>query len=189
MPVKKQMGFYFDQTRCTGCYACVIACKDWYDLSDPAVSCLRIQTIEKGKFPSPFLAHLFVPCYHCENPPCVVVCPAGAIEKRESDGLVVVDGAKCQGKTKCGSLCLGSCPWGAPQFGVESDAKMQKCDFCSDKLERGEKPICIAACPMYALDAGTLDELRARYGDSKSAAGFIYPPGLKPSVVFKAKQE
>ena len=45
-----QMGFYFDQTRCTGCYACVVACKDWHDIDAGPVSWMRVNTIEKGKF-------------------------------------------------------------------------------------------------------------------------------------------
>ena len=83
-----QIGFYFDQTRCTGCYTCSVACKDWYDTDAGPVNWMRIQAIEKGKFPNVFLAFMASPCFHCEEAPCIAACPADAITKRESDGIV-----------------------------------------------------------------------------------------------------
>jgi len=183
-----QMGFYFDQTRCTGCYTCTVACKDWHDLSAGPVNWMRVHTIEKGKFPDLFVAYLALSCCHCENTPCAMVCPAGAIIKRESDGIVVVDREKCLGNLDCGKACFKACPWGAPQFGQEENAKMQKCDLCLERLEQGQKPICVEACPMYALDVGPLPELRAKYGDCVEAEGFRYPERFKPSVTFKPKK-
>ena len=182
-----QMGFYFDQTRCTGCYTCAVACKDWHDVPAGPVSWMRVQAIENGKFPKPFLAYLCSPCYHCANPPCIIACPAQAIAKRESDGIVVGDKDKCLGKENCRQLCRNACPWKAPQFGTEENARMQKCDFCLERLEEGKKPICIEACPMYALDCGPLDELKKKYGDIVQAEGFRYSARFKPAVVFKPK--
>ena len=74
-----QIGFYFDQTRCTGCYACVVACKDWHDVPAGPASWIRVETIEKGKFPDLFVAFFTHTCYHCADPACVEACPAGAI--------------------------------------------------------------------------------------------------------------
>ena len=182
-----QMGFYFDQTRCTGCYTCAVACKDWHDIDAGPVNWMRVHTIESGQFPEPFLAYLGTPCYHCDNPPCVLACPAEAITKRTSDGIVVVDRNKCVGNKECNTLCLNACPWDAPQFGPEDGAKMQKCDLCLERLEQGQQPICVEACPMYALDAGPLDELKTKYGDAVSAEGFSYSARFNPSVVFKPK--
>lgn len=51
---------------------------------------------------------------------------------------------------------------------------MQKCDLCRERLEQEQQAICVEACPMYALDAGPLDELEKKYGDVKKAAGFVY---------------
>jgi anaerobic dimethyl sulfoxide reductase subunit B (iron-sulfur subunit) len=116
----------------------------------------------------------------------MAACPAGAITKRKEDGIVIVDQAKCLGKDQC-DLCLQACPYGAPQFGAEPNAKMQMCNFCLDRLKEGKKPICVAGCPMRALDAGPIDELRAQYGDKTEAVAFTYSPDLKPSVVFKPK--
>lgn len=181
-----QMGFYFDQTRCTGCFACVVACKDWHDVPAGPASWRRVMTIEKGEYPDLFVAFLSTACYHCVEPGCISACPADAISKRELDG-VVVDREACLGKDNC-SLCLEECPYDAPQFGVEENAKMQKCDFCLDRLAQNKKPACVDACPMRALDAGPIEELRVKYGDTREAEGFVYSENLIPSTVFKPKK-
>ena len=183
----KQMGFYFDQTRCTGCYTCAVACKDWHDIEAGPVSWMRIKAIEEGKFPELFAAYLAAPCYHCENPPCILACPADAITKWESDGIVTVDREKCLGNEECNTRCLNACPWDAPQFGLEKGAKMQKCDFCLERLEEGNQTICVEACPMFALDAGPIEELQQKYGNKTEAAGFIFSKRSKPSVMFTPK--
>ena len=182
-----QIGFYFDQTRCTGCYTCAVACKDWNDIDAGPVNWLRIQATEKGKFPNPSLAYLFSSCYHCANPPCVLACPVDAISKRETDGVVVVDSEKCSGNRECATLCRNACPWDAPQFGPEENARMQKCDFCLERLEQGQQAICVEACPMYALDAGHLERLVAEHGSAREAEGFVHSERFAPSVTFKAK--
>ena len=181
-----QIGFYFDQSRCTGCYACVAACKEWHCIPAGPVSWRKVQTIEKGKFPDLFVAFLATSCYHCVSPACVDFCPSEAITKRKEDGIVIVDRYECRGKDLC-AICLDVCPYQAPQFGPEPDAKMQKCNFCLDRLVVNEKPACVAACPMDALDAGPLPELEKKYGQEKSAEGFIYNNELKPSIIFKRK--
>lgn len=183
-----KMGFYFDQTRCIGCYTCSVACKDWHDIDAGPVNWRRLILIEKGKFPNPFVAYLSIACNHCEKPPCVLVCPEKAITKRESDGIVVVDQDKCLGNKECSSLCLNACPWKSPQFGPEENAKMQKCNFCSERLDKGQQPICVEACPMYALDAGSLDDLQKKYGFTVEAEGFSYSEKFKSSIIFKPKK-
>lgn len=181
-----QTGFYFDQTRCTGCYTCVVACKDWHDVPAGPASWMRVTTIEEGKYPNPFVAFLAIPCYHCAEPACVEACPAGAITKRAEDGIVVVNREECLGQDDCGQ-CLEACPYDAPQFGVEENARMQKCDLCLDRWIEGKPPICVAACPTRALDAGPLDGLKAKYGNISDCEGFVYADELRPSVVFKTK--
>jgi NADPH-dependent glutamate synthase beta subunit-like oxidoreductase len=86
-----------------------------------------------------------------------------------------------------GRLCLRVCPYDAPQFGAEKGAKMQKCDLCQDRLAENKKPICVDACIMRALDAGDVQELKAKYGDACQTAGFAYSSNTRPSVVFKPK--
>lgn len=182
-----RMGFYFDQTRCTGCYTCAVACKDWNDIDAGAVHWMRIKEIQKGAFPDLFVAYLALGCCHCESPPCVVVCPAKAITKREEDGIVVVDREACQGNEECHAACLKACPWDAPQFGPQTGAKMEKCDLCLERLQAGQQTICVEACPMYALDVGPLSDLQARYGSATEAEGFATRKKIRPSVVFKPK--
>jgi anaerobic dimethyl sulfoxide reductase subunit B len=181
-----QIGFYFDQTRCTGCYTCTVACKDWHDVAPGPVSWMRVQTIEQGTYPKPFVAFMSTPCYHCAQPACLSACPVNAISKREQDGIVIVDREICLGKDNCG-FCLDSCPYEAPQFGVEPNAKMQKCDLCLERWTEGKKPICVDGCPTRALDAGTIDEIRSKYGEITEAVGFTYSEELAPSVIFKPK--
>ena len=183
-----QMGFHFDQTLCTGCYTCIVACKDWHDVPAGPASWMRLKTIEKGKYPDLFIANMIYPCFHCSEPACVSACPAGAISKREKDGIVIVDIGACLGKDACGD-CLEACPYESPQFGSEVNAKMQKCDFCIDRIEEGKKPICVDACPMYALDCGPIKELEQKYGKIREAEGFIYSEKLTPSVIFKPKKD
>lgn len=183
-----QYGIYFDQNRCMGCFTCVVACRDWHDVPAGPASYIRLHTIEKGRYPDLFVAFLPSACYHCLHPACVDVCPVDAITKREKDGIVTVDRDLCQGKDNCG-LCLEACPYDAPQFGAEENAKMQKCDLCIDRLEEGKQPICITGCPMRALDAGPMDELRAKYGDIRDAENFVYDKDLEPSVTFKPKKD
>ncbi len=181
-----QLAFYFDQTRCTGCYTCVVACKDWHDVPAGPASWIRVTTIECGKYPEPFLAYLLTTCYQCAEPACASACPVNAISKREQDGIVVVNGEMCLGKDNC-QLCLNVCPYDAPQFGIEANAKMQKCDLCIERWMVGKKPICVNSCPTRALDAGPIEEMMAKYGESREAAGFKYIEKLRPSVIFKTK--
>ena len=182
-----QIGFYFNQSRCIGCYTCSVACKDWNDIDAGPVNWRQVKSIEKGNFPMPFVAYLSISCNHCENPPCIRVCPEKAISKRDNDGVVIVDRAKCVGNKECEMHCLKVCPWNIPQFGTEDNAKMQKCDYCLERLEQGKNPICVEACPMYALDSGPMDELKEKYGTTQEAEGFEYKDKFKPSIIFKPK--
>ena len=183
-----QYGMYIDQNRCMGCFACVVACKDWHNVPAGPASWIRLKTIEKGKFPNLFVSFLPTTCYHCENPKCVSVCPVDAITKRVEDGIVIVDREACLGKDDCG-LCLEACPYEAPQFGTEENAKMHKCDLCIDRWAEGKKPVCVSSCPMEALDAGPIDELRAKYGDVRETESFTYSETLVPSITFKPKKD
>ncbi|NVM44170.1 MAG: FAD-dependent oxidoreductase [Candidatus Lokiarchaeota archaeon] len=99
-----QVGFYFNQTRCTGCNACRVACKDWHDQPSGPASWMRINYKEEGPFPNICASYLISNCYHCEEPVCSFVCPNEAITKRENDGIVVVDEEKCREDVPCGII-------------------------------------------------------------------------------------
>jgi anaerobic dimethyl sulfoxide reductase subunit B len=182
-----QHGFYFDQTRCTGCGACIVACKDWYDIPAGPESWMRVITIESGNRKDLFVARLVAPCYHCGEPTCLAVCPSGAIAKRTEDGIVTVDGGLCLGAESCG-LCRQACPYQTPQF-ISGSGVMRKCDLCLERWSRDQKPVCVLACPMRALDAGPIETLRLSYGDTREVEGFVPAPELQPSILFKPKRD
>ncbi|HSC71078.1 MAG TPA: 4Fe-4S dicluster domain-containing protein, partial [Candidatus Methylomirabilis sp.] len=121
-------------------------------------------------------------CNHCDNPPCVRVCPTAATWKRE-DGIVMMDWHRCIG---C-RYCVAGCPYGSrsfnwrdprphiqalnPAFPTRSKGVVEKCNLCEERLARGEPPACVAACEEKALVFGNLEDpgsavrqlLRTRY--------------------------
>ncbi len=173
-----QLAFYFDPTRCTGCGTCAVACKDWNNVPAGPVSWRRIETIEDGEFPNVRVRRLLRGCLHCARPTCIPTCPVGAITKRADDGVVLVDRERCL--PNC-YACLSACPHRAPQFG--DDGRMQMCNFCPERLADGAKPVCVAACPMRALDAGPMDHLVRAYGNGHWTEGYPDAARTSPSVI------
>jgi hypothetical protein len=103
-----------------------------------------------------------------------------------SEDAAIAEAERC---LNCaGHLCKDVCPYSAPQFADGEKAKMQKCNFCVDRHEKGKQPVCIESCYARALDSGTLEELKAKYGEIQETSGFKYSEGLKPSVIFKPKK-
>ncbi len=178
-----QLAFYFDQTRCTGCHTCVVACKDWHDLPAELVNWRRVTTHEAGKFPNVRVSHVSVSCSHCAHSACIQACPEEAIYKRAHDGVVLIDSDKCTG---C-RVCEDACPYGAIQFRDAGNAKAEKCNFCVDRLANGEAPVCVAACPMRALDFGDLGELSRRPGAGLKTAHLPDGVHTAASLVIKPK--
>jgi len=82
-----------------------------------------------------------------------MVCPTGAISRRQEDGVVLIDRNLCVG---CHS-CELACPFGAPKFA--EDGKMAKCDLCHIRREKEMQPACVRVCPTQALDAGPIEDL------------------------------
>jgi anaerobic dimethyl sulfoxide reductase subunit B (iron-sulfur subunit) len=164
-----------------------VACKDWNDVPAGPENWMRIRYTEKGQFPQPFVSYMIAPCWHCADPLCAAACPVDAITKRIEDGIVLVDSEACLGDAECDRKCLKACPYEAPQFGPEKNAKMHKCNFCLERHMQGQLPDCIEACPVRALDAGPLAELEETYGSNKEAVDFKYSHRAKPAVVIKAK--
>ncbi len=157
---------YFDQTRCTGCSACRVACKDWFDVPSGEASRLRILYNEVGQWPNVQVKYSVMACYQCLNPVCVDACPEDALFKRDEDGIVDINLDACVGLDKCGGGCLKACPYEAPQFAAETNPKMWKCDFCVDRLDEGQPAVCVGSCPTRALDVGPLDALKKMYGEN-----------------------
>ncbi len=180
-----QYGFYFDQSRCTGCYTCTVACKVWNGLPPGPVKWLRMYEWETGSFPAPEINTLFAPCYHCANPVCVNAAN-GAMYKEPKYGAVLIDPEKANSPSL--RAAWDACPYGAISFDSDSaDANASKCTMCIDRLEQSLLPVCVASCQMRALDFGKLSDLQAKYGSNAQLAGMPSPSTSNPAVVFKAK--
>ena len=175
-----QMGFFFDISRCTGCYSCEIACKQKNNLKPNAEAnpestgprWRRVLELETGQYPEEQVSYVSLPCLHCGKPVCLEACPTKAINKSIETGIVTVDKTKCIG---C-RYCFWACPFGAPQFG--DSGLMEKCDLCSDRVKEGKSPACVATCPTKAITFGSLEELEklAREKASKKLIGATQPP-------------
>lgn len=181
-----QYGFFFDTSRCTGCKTCVLACKDFHDLSVDEMY-RRVFDYEGGAdtwrrdangawHQDVFMYHVSLSCSHCSSPICVFVCPTGAMHK-EGNGLVRVNKKVCIG---CG-YCAMACPYRAP-FVSESTHTSTKCDGCYDRVEAGQAPICVEACPLRVLEFGEITDLKARHEGVISVAP-MPPPSTVPNIV------
>lgn len=138
---------YLDTELCVGCGACVVACMDQNDLDpekgQPAFR--RVYRTEEGEFPEANIRYIPTACKHCEEKPCLIVCPAGAITKNEGTGAVVVDKKLCIG---C-HTCALACPFGVPRY--DKSGKLHKCNLCMERVEATLEPACVRVCPMSAL--------------------------------------
>lgn len=176
------IGFYFDMSRCTGCRACQIACKDKNRLEVGTIY-RNAHTFSVGSFPEVKCYSYSASCNHCESPACMAACPTGAIDKRE-DGAVILDREVCKGD----GACVEACPYGVPK--LWEDGKAGKCDSCYLIREAGGTPACVAACPNRALDFGEVEELKKKYGDALVSDIAVLPSSdkTKPNVYINAKE-
>ncbi len=166
-----------------GCTDCVNACHIAHNVPQFDNPKDEIKWIWKEKFHNAFhdeghehleehVLHANIPvlCNHCDNPPCVRVCPTGATWKRDNDGIVMMDWHRC-----CGCrYCVAACPYGSrsfnwrdprpfvdkidPEFPTRTRGVVEKCTFCDERLAKGKLPNCVEACKAKAILFGDLED-------------------------------
>ncbi|WP_413728582.1 4Fe-4S dicluster domain-containing protein [Sodalis sp. RH19] len=147
-------GMIHDETRCIGCSACVRAC---HKVNNVPEEVTRLDILDNGTYREmDKTSRQFKrkSCQHCDNPPCVAVCPTGASYKDATTGIVDVHHDRCVG---C-RYCIAACPYHV-RFIHSLTKTADKCNFCRDtNLAAGKPPACVAICPVKALTFGNLDD-------------------------------
>ena len=123
-------GMVFDLDKCTGCRACMVACKVENNTPESTFY-MYVFRLEEGEYPNTKNWFMPRPCMHCDNPPCAKVCPVGARYKRE-DGLVITDADRCIG---C-RYCQVSCPYGVNYFNWKDPEKSHYMDWNDKDLQQ-----------------------------------------------------
>ena len=146
-----------DEHRCLGCKSCMIACAMAHSEAETLVEAIGAETLPQPRvYVEPVAGGYGVPlqCRHCEDAPCVTVCPTEAITRASDEDVpVLMDRNRCIG---C-KMCMLVCPFGVIDLSRDGKA-MIKCDLCIERTEAGELPACVAACPTGALQFVELDE-------------------------------
>ena len=159
----KRYAFVVDSERCFGCMSCAMACKNYYQQS-VGVHWRDVHPLDESIYSYRERAFFSLACNHCDNPVCAQVCPVQAYEVRE-DGIVVHLHDRCIGCKNCVNVC----PYSAPKFNEETK-KAEKCSMCHERVDAGQRPACVEACPVEALQFVDLNS----YADTRAVQ---YPPG------------
>ncbi len=179
-------GMVMDQRRCIGCQSCTVACRAWNDLPLDIIYNPVVTEGVQGAYPNVHETWTPLICMHCVNAPCVACCPTGASQKDPDTGIVFVDSAKCMG---C-KVCVNACPYGARDTsGMVShlEGYVRKCNFCRDRVARGEQPYCVATCHQRARIFGDLDDPGSDISKLVGSVGtyrLLEEYGTEPSVYY-----
>ncbi len=203
----KKFVMVIDLARCKNVKACQTACNHMHQVH-PGQNWIKVLSMEDGDHTAPYWEP--TTCMHCDEPPCVKVCPVDATFKRE-DGIVLIDSDRCIG---C-RFCMAACPYSTRVFNWEEpvitaevaatayscetsmpqkQGTVGKCDFCPDMTRKGELPHCVSACPNGVFMFGDLNEDSVTNGAEtfrfsqliKDKAGYrlMEDLGTKPSVYY-----
>jgi formate dehydrogenase iron-sulfur subunit len=196
----EQYAFEVDLDQCSSCKACVVACHSLNGL-EPEESWREIRLMVGSRpvpqTPRPEAVTLAVTsaCHHCVDPGCLKGCPVLAYEKDPLTGIVRHLDDQCIG---C-SYCIFTCPYEVPKFS-ESRGIVRKCDLCQGRLQAGEAPACVQACPNEAIRitrvpvAATIDRCRGEGSTAGHRDGGCSLPGMPPasitvpSTVYRSKR-
>ncbi|TCS81276.1 4Fe-4S dicluster domain-containing protein [Tepidibacillus fermentans] len=173
-------GMLIDTTRCVSCFACRLACQMKNELEQDEAFIHFVEK-EEGIYPKVKVHILPIQCQHCENAPCMKVCPTGATYKT-ADGIVLVDENKCIG---C-KYCVSVCPYNA-RIEVKQSKTIQKCNFCSSELEKGGEPACVKTCIPEARIFGDLDDPNSKISQEikkRHAKPILANQGTKPKIYY-----
>jgi Fe-S-cluster-containing dehydrogenase component len=196
-----------DLARCKNELKCQKACNKMHFLPEDR-SWIKVTKMQDAEATAPYWQPTM--CLHCDEPPCVKVCPVDATFKRR-DGIVLIDNERCIG---C-RFCMAACPyttrvfnWSEPELPLEILEKeyspessippkcgtVEKCDFCPNSIRKGKLPDCVTACPNGVFYFGDLNEDTVTNGDEtvrfseliRDGAGYrlMEDLGTKPSVYY-----
>ena len=147
-----------DPVKCTACRTCELQCSIVHSRSGSLYSAIYESPPSLSRVKVSWTPGMNVPvrCVHCENAPCLLACPVGAIEEEKATGTVQVREERCIG---C-FTCLLVCPYGAVRLSFDR-RKAYKCDGCAARQREGLEPACASACPTKALVFADLDDVTA----------------------------
>ncbi|HET9824570.1 MAG TPA: 4Fe-4S dicluster domain-containing protein [Chitinophagaceae bacterium] len=166
----KSFVMVIDLSRCKNLRKCQAACNHMHNVH-PGQNWIKVHSMQDGEHEAPYWEP--TTCMHCDEPPCVKVCPVDATFKRQ-DGIVLIDNNRCIG---C-RFCMAACPystrvfnWEAPpptktpdkEYSCETSlpqkrGTVSKCDFCPDMNRMGMLPHCVSACPNGVFFFGDMNE-------------------------------
>jgi molybdopterin-containing oxidoreductase family iron-sulfur binding subunit len=203
----KKFVMVIDLSRCKNVGACKKACNHAHQLN-PGQNWIKVLEMQDAEHTAPYWQP--TTCMHCDEPPCVKVCPVDATFKRQ-DGIVLIDSDRCIG---C-RFCMAACPyttrvfnWQEPVLPEKVAEKpyscetsmpqkigtVSKCDFCPDMARKGELPHCVSACPNGVFFFGDMNEDSVtngaetfRFSDlvkDKSGYRLMEDLGTKPRVYY-----
>jgi tetrathionate reductase subunit B len=155
---KQRYALAIDSKRCINCKACVVACRA-ENRVPVGHSRPWIEEEVRGTFPNLLMTSEPEQCHQCKHPACVRVCPTGASWQR-ADGIVVINDSDCVG---C-RYCVVACPFEA-RFFREDRGVVEKCDFCSKRVDRGEVPACVETCPAKVRIFGDLNDPKSKLAE------------------------